>query len=148
MNKFFSKQDLENQHIELKIFGLKIKYRPKRKFVFYIGKNNILKITKEDGFTICNLDYVEGMTIIFNGDNSLVELSEPHRFNNCKIRIGTDNTVKIGKSKHLINNAEFLIFRQKNNGVFIGSPAHLVKSGITWDRKNTHFCLKNGNKEY
>lgn len=120
LQKLFQKQDLENQHIELKIFGLKIKYRPKRKSVFYIGKNNVIKITKEDGSTICNPDYVEGMTIIFSGDNSLVQLSEPHRFNNCKIRIGTNNTVRIGKSRQLINDAEFLIFRKKNNGVFIG----------------------------
>lgn len=120
MIKIFSKKDCENQHIELKFFGLKIKYKPKKKSVFYIGKHNTLKVIKADGTVIYNPNYIEGLTILFKGDNSLVELNEPYKFNDCKIQIGTDNKVKIGRTKHLINRAEFLIFRQKNNSVIIG----------------------------
>lgn len=56
---------------------------------------NSLRLVRADGTHVA-VDEVPGLTVVFGGNASTVEIGEGSVFSNCKILIGTESTIKIG----------------------------------------------------
>ena len=104
-------------------------------------KPNEFILVKEDGTVVKN-PRIKGLAVRFRGQNSRVEIHAPYHFRKCKFILGNNATVKIGKTKYLINNLD--ITYMNNNTVEIGEDFSSFNCKILMhDEKNT--CVKIGN---
>ena len=98
MSKKLFSIEKEGIHNVFRIFGIKIKFINSR-----MCSNNKILIHKADGSVKKN-SKIKGLDIKFKGSNSTIELYEPYDFVNCKIRCKSNNYIKIGPTKHQIQN--------------------------------------------
>lgn len=90
MEKFFSvKNSKDKKHKIVMLLGITFKCKRNTNFIFLIKNNTREKVKK-----------IKGLTIIFRGENAVVEIgADPlPRFINAKIELGCNSFVSIGSS--------------------------------------------------
>lgn len=97
---------------KITFFGIKITYTIKNE------KNKVI-LYKKNGLTIVN-PKIEGLKIIFNGENSIVELYEPLKFVSSKIIMNNNCKVVIQEGEQPLNFLNISMEQAENSSVFIG----------------------------
>lgn len=94
----------ENNHLKIKIFGIKFNFKVKNTGYAISGNDNkILLKAKDEIISLKNSEKVNGLNIIIVGDNNKIFLGDSH-FNNCSIKLYCSNAkIEIGDNCKLDN---------------------------------------------
>lgn len=87
---------------------------------FYVDDNgNMFVLFKSNGKRIYN-PKIKGLKVEFCGRDSTVEIHEPCKFKNCKLKMKSNCIVRIADTIYLINNLKTESIMQDNTTVEIG----------------------------
>lgn len=87
----------------------------------YIKKNNKIIFVASDGHEIINPSFcIDGLDIVWEGQNSVLKIYEPCHFVNSKIHMGNDNFIQIETTKYMIENLEVCYKMSDNSSLYIG----------------------------
>ena len=113
----------DNVHIVFTVFGIRIKFLNLRRC-----GNNVVLLHKRDGSVKRN-PRIKGLEIKFKGENSTVEIYEPYKFVNCKIKCKDNNYIKFGPTSFPIQNFNITKINHYNK-VIIGKNFSVVSGDI------------------
>ena len=105
------------------------------------NNNKIIFIDENGKENIC--DYIEGLTIQFEGKNSTVIIQQNYKFRNANIRLGSDSKIYIGKN--FSNNPPLNIYCHTPN-YFISIGDDCMFSWNIYIHNTDHHAITSGTK--
>jgi len=91
------KSEVTDTKVILTVFGIKLTFKKP----FRIKNNKILLCDKNGNERKVNK--IKGLKIVFKGQNAVIRVKEPYKFNHCQILLGDDCSASFGKNVELRN---------------------------------------------
>lgn len=100
------------------------------------GKGNVVYISKNGKKRRCFF-IPKGLTVIFDGDNSTIDIEMPNRFYKTRIYMeGTDSAFILKHSSHKVKEAKFCA--GKNSKILIGENVQMKNTGLVVIANNAY----------